>query len=192
MRSLRRNKILFKTREAASPCINNSSGRRQSPHHTNIKLSCKNWEPFFFKSCCFCQPFLMQHFKFTVFAMLFQPQFTAQKHSYYSNALAHNLSTFTDSPSIFFIISSLWSGKATDQLAWERCLVISDVHYTFAILSRVVFTCWGRSNIQWQTLNTALCVTSSDPDSVVCVRLEVSHRQPAACCCTSIQYTISI
>lgn len=34
-----------------------------------------------------------------------------------------------------------------------------------------VCTCGGRSNIEWQALNTTLCVTTSDPEAVVGVRL---------------------
>ncbi len=51
-----------------------------------------------------------------------------------------------------------------------------------------VCTCGGRSNIEWQALDTTLCVTTSDPEAVDGERLQVSHRQPAACCCTSIQH----
>lgn len=58
--------------------------------------------------------------------------------------------------------------------------------------SGIAVTCWWRSDIDSQAINTALCVTTSDPEAVVGVGLQVSHSQPAACCCTSIQHSISI
>lgn len=58
--------------------------------------------------------------------------------------------------------------------------------------SGIAVTCWWRSDIDLQAINTALRVTASDPEAVVGVGLQVSHSQPAACCCTSIQHSISI
>lgn len=58
--------------------------------------------------------------------------------------------------------------------------------------SGIAVTCWWCSDIDSQAINTALRVTTSDPEAVVGVGLQVSHSQPAACCCTSIQHSISI
>lgn len=58
--------------------------------------------------------------------------------------------------------------------------------------SGIAVTCWWRSDIDLQAIDTALRVTASDPEVVVGVGLQVSHSQPATCCCTSIQHSISI
>ena len=65
-------------------------------------------------------------------------------------------------------------------------------HRSDSCRSGIAFTCWGRSYADLQARNAALCVTASDPESVAGVGLQVSHRQPAACCCTSIQHSIPI
>lgn len=62
----------------------------------------------------------------------------------------------------------------------------------FDSCSGIAVTCWWRSDIDSQAINTALCVTASDPEAVVGVGLQVSHCQPAAGRCTSIQHSISI
>lgn len=56
--------------------------------------------------------------------------------------------------------------------------------------SGIAFTCWGRSYADLPAHNAALRVTASYPEAVVGVGLQVSHSQPAASCCTSIQHSI--
>lgn len=57
-----------------------------------------------------------------------------------------------------------------DPVCTVRC---SQVLFPFNVqcLSVGISTCWGCSNIEWQALNTTLCVTTSDPEAVVSVRL---------------------
>lgn len=55
-----------------------------------------------------------------------------------------------------------------------------------------VRTCGGSSNTERQAFHAALRIATSGPEAVVCVRLQVRHRQPAPCRRAAVQHRVAV